>query len=454
MNHLVALLPTRGQVASIRTALVEFSFLRWAALPISDRRWTAPLSATAVGLGLFIGVGMSPGLNPSRGAIVQVPEALASSDTSDAGEAGADAPVPALGSPVASVTAPAAPGPVPGSSAPPPTTAPAPPPPSAPASPSTTTTTPTTTTTTEEAPTTPAEETEEAIVLKGTVIHVNPAAHSYGLTTGKGQLSAVHAKKLPDVGRKLEVEVRELANGTYAEHGKERLRGRATTAKFQGLVTYVDPLDGDYTVSRRGASILVRLDPATDAEAPTVGSLLTVGVEIAKVEVTAEAPIEPQPIEPQPIEPDPSPEPGEPPAKRAAPLIEIGPVTPPVLPDGCGARPPAPEAPETTLVERSRDGGSEFLGYSDFAGVVQGVCPEDGLLILGADDIGESGADLSFAVAEDAGIDLGVIQPGDVVNASATIDEGSLELDLTGISYEGGIDQADDATLTQGDQAG
>jgi hypothetical protein len=139
---------------------------------------------------------------------------------------------------------------------------------------------------------------------------------------------------------------------------------------------------------------------------------------------------------------------------RATPVIDLTPIVLPDLPQGCGTRPAAPDPPETTLVEHSRDSGSEFLGYSDFESIVQGVCPDLGVLILAADDAGESGADLAFAVSDDDGIDLVSIKPGDVVDASGTIADDSLDLELTGLSGEGGIDEADDADLAQGDQAG
>jgi hypothetical protein len=474
LNRLVALAPTRGQVASLRAAMVDFSFLRWAALPISDRRWTAPLSAIALGFGLFIGVGMSPGLNASHGTspIVQLAQSPEGVDGSHPGDAGDSDSPPALGSPVANAAAPPA-SPSAGPSVPPPAapTTTAPPPP-------TTTTPPPTTTTTDQTPAdTPPDNTDdEQIVLKGTVIHVNPEADSYGLTTEKGQLSAVHARKLPEVGAKLEVPVRELANGTYAEDGKETADGHATSAKFQGLVTYVDPVTGNYTVSRRGSSIFVRLDPAAASDPPAVGSLVTVDAAIAKVDTTVGAPTDPTPTDPAPTEPAPTepaptdPAPTDPTtttpttttpttsprpvARRATPVIDLAPIVLPDLPQGCGTRPRDPDPPENTLVERSRDSGSEFLGYSDFEGTVQGVCPDLGVLILSADDVGEAGADLAFAVPDDAGIDLDSIKPGDVIDASATIADDSLDLSLTGISGEGGIGEADDADLAQGDQAG
>ena len=36
------------------------TLLRWAALPVTDRRWAAPLCAIALGFGLFAGVAIGP----------------------------------------------------------------------------------------------------------------------------------------------------------------------------------------------------------------------------------------------------------------------------------------------------------------------------------------------------------------------------------------------------------
>ena len=60
-----------------RSSLVRFASFRWAALPITDRRWTAPMAAAALGFGIFAGVAIGPGTEGTRGAdgpiMVQVP---------------------------------------------------------------------------------------------------------------------------------------------------------------------------------------------------------------------------------------------------------------------------------------------------------------------------------------------------------------------------------------------
>ena len=57
----------RGSVRPDRRSLARFASLRWAALPIVDRRWTAPMSAVALGFGLFVGVAIGPGTEGSLG---------------------------------------------------------------------------------------------------------------------------------------------------------------------------------------------------------------------------------------------------------------------------------------------------------------------------------------------------------------------------------------------------
>ena len=51
----------RGPLRPDRASLARFASLRWAALPMIDRRWTAPMSAVALGFGLFVGVAIGPG---------------------------------------------------------------------------------------------------------------------------------------------------------------------------------------------------------------------------------------------------------------------------------------------------------------------------------------------------------------------------------------------------------
>jgi hypothetical protein len=450
LKALLGLLPTRAQAASLNSLFADWTNLHWASLPVIDRRWTVPLAATAVAMGLFIGVAIGPGIRSTVGAAQQAIQMPATEDAggAEAGAATADAGPPVLQAPVENTTSSASTASSTPTSTEPVLTSPPP-------APTTTTTTeapPTTTTTTPETtppPVLPPEEPEE-VVFKGTVMHVNEAAGSYVLTTGKGQMNAIHAKQLPAPGAQLEVPVRELANHTYAEDGKEDAAGSARQIKFQGLVTYSDPARGGYTVSRKGASVFVHPDPATQPSGapPGVGAQVTVTAKLTEApdeDDTAGGPPtgeQPPATEPPTAGPAQPPATIEPPASGSAKQAA-----------DCGTPPDPPEPAATILVEVSHTVDIEFLGYSDFEGIVQGVC-DDGSLLLSADDLRESAADLTMMPGADTGIDFDPIEPGDVVDASAVIDEETGELQLTGISSDAQIRGADDADLAQGDQAG
>ena len=118
---------------------------------------------------------------------------------------------------------------------------------------------------------------------------------------------------------------------------------------------------------------------------------------------------------------------------------------------GCGAVPPPPHPPKTSLTELSRVVQVASVDYSDFEGIVQGVCGRS--LVLSADDLRESAADIKLPLAKGSGIHLSSISPGDVVDATGTIHARTAALSLTGISSDEGIKRADDPDLKQGDQS-
>ena len=286
MRALRSLIPRRG-------ALAQLASLRWAALPITDRRWTLPMSAVALGFGLFIGVAIGPGISTTLGTspllVVTGPPASAPAHASStAGETGGGGGAPAPNGQVhpsqAAHPGPgigvAAPGPGPSAGFPVPSVTPvAPTPPSTTYPTSTTSTTETETETTSdetEPSSSPPDDTSSDLVVKGTVIHVNPLASSYVLSSRSGQMNAIHARRLPRAGAKLEVPVRELANGTYAEDGDVKRAGSAKSALFQGIVTFADPTTGAYTVSGKGVSVLVHADSDESPSPPRVGARLAV----------------------------------------------------------------------------------------------------------------------------------------------------------------------------------
>jgi hypothetical protein len=447
MRALRSLIPRRG-------ALAQLASLRWAALPVTNRRWTLPMSAIALGLGLFIGVAIGPGISTTLGTspllVVTGPPASAPAHASSAaggtgGSGGAPEPNGQVGPsqpahPGAGIGV-AAPGPAPSAGFPVPSVTPVAPTSIPPASIPPTSIPPTATTSTEtdtssdetESSSVPPDDTSSDLVVKGTVIHVNPLASSYVVSSRGGQMNAIHARQLPRAGAKLEVPVRKLANGTYAEDGDVKRAGSAKSALFRGIVTFADPTTGAYSVSSKGVSLLVHANSDESPSPPRVGARLAVTARLGPPpDDTANAP--PPPATPTPAPPTtPSP---TPPAGRPA---------------GCGAVPPPPHPPKTSLTELSRVVQVASVDYSHFEGIVQGVCGRK--LVLSADDLRESAADIELPLAKGSGIALSSISPGDVVDASGTIHARTAALSLTGISSDDGIKGADDSDLRQGDQS-
>lgn len=248
---------------------------RGAALVVTNRRWGATLSASALGFGLFAGVAIGPGTPGSLATaplrLVETPSLVA--DAGDAGApAGKSAPSTSLASaapePIGEEPAPleafSSAVPFEGESEASPTAGNDPKP--APA-----------------APEEPADP--ESTQLRGTVVHANPAAGSYALAIEGGELVPVHARKLPAPGAKLSLTARRLANGTFAEEGKPERGGTAKQAGFRGVVTFVDPdpLAPAYTLSGRGASLFVRVPPDPTGVVPplpVLGSYQTATVAV------------------------------------------------------------------------------------------------------------------------------------------------------------------------------
>jgi len=359
-------------------------FLRATALVVTDRRWAATLSATALGFGLFVGVAIGPGADGTvaSGAqqIVMPSSAWGTSEGEDGEGGGAE---PALAGPAGGSGAgeeeafsslPASEPFVPLESEPPP------PPAEEPAS--------------EKAPSASKEEEPkgpETTELKGAVVHANPAAGSYALVIGGGELVPVHASKLPQPGAKLTVEGLQLENGTFAETDPPVRSGRATQASFEGTITFVDPDPAApaYTVSGRGSSLQIEVPPDPTGAVP---SLPVLG---ARVTVTAA--IEPEgSLLQQKIE------------------IEVG----------------------------------EPSVYLDLSGIYGGLHPETGQLLLSADDTRASEADLALVVSPR--IDTEKLRQGDSYLATAEVGpEGSLT--LVGIAGDEQRKGADDPKAAQGD---
>ncbi len=258
--------------------------------------------------------------------------------------------------------------------------------------------------------------------LTGTVVHQNPVAGSYSISAGAG-LSAIHTTKaLPSLGTQVKVPIRVLANGTYAEEAKRQVKGTAPIATFTGVVT--DSRDGlapgapdVYTVSARGASVLVLAPDATGTTAsPFVGTLITTTVEFR----TAHATVFP---------------PGAP----------LGP---------CGAPAPAfpnpPLFPGKQLWQTSATTVPTPVTTTVIETVVQKTCTAPGRAVLSTDDIRYGQGDVDLLTA--AGIDPTKLVPGQALMASVTI-AGNTLTEVTGTASDQGIKGADSDANSQGNLA-
>lgn len=260
--------------------------LRGASLVVTDRRWAPPLSAAALGFGIFAGVAIGPGAAGTLATGAQQIIELPSSGGGEGQSGGGGGPVasteslPPLelgeeGGEEAIPSVPLAPEPVePLPPAPEPATKPAP------------------------APQGEEETEEESQSLKGTVVHASPAAGSYTLAV-KGELVSVHAPKLPVPGTKLSGSFTRLANDTFvAADDPKAEKASATEATFRGVVTYADP-DPDapaYTLSGRGSSLLIHVTPYPTGAAPSLPPIGT----YATVTATLDSGLVQKKIEPEP----------------------------------------------------------------------------------------------------------------------------------------------------------
>jgi hypothetical protein len=384
--------------------------LRAVSLVVTDRRWAAPLSAMALGFGLFLGVAIGPGapgsLATGAGSIIAVAtpggedEPAPVEDTSDFEPTGFESEAEApLAEPEPFEEVPLAePEPL----------EPAPVEPFA----------------EEETPAEPPAEEEfeeegELQRLEGTVVHANPAAGSYTMAIVGGELVSIHAPKLPLPGEKLTAEVEPLANNTFGEEERER-SGTAKTTTIRGVVTHVDTdaADPTYTLSGRGSSILVHVPSSPAPQLPSLGAYATVGVGIEKSQ-----------SEETPPEPD---------ATTLAPSTECAPDP---------ALKPAP-APKRIVVQRKLQTEPEPATYVDLAGVISAVCPTTKQLSISADDLRVSENDLLLTVPD--GIETSRLEVGESVVITATVEEDG-SLDLAGLASDEGRKGAEATASALGD---
>lgn len=356
------------------------TLLRWAALPVTDRRWAAPLCAVALGFGLFAGVAIGPSaagtLATAPFQVIEVASpADSGEDVEEEPEAGEEEEPLLAGSGSSGF----------GEEAESSSFAPVAPVEEAAFEP------------VEEKPTKAAEPAQgkepaqpaEKQELAGTVVHVNLAAGSYTVAETGGVMSAVHAGKPPAPGAEIEVPIRALANGTLAEAGTRQRTGAATEADIAGIVSFVnaDPLAPSYTVSNRGTSVLVHVQPDPSGALPLLPALGAYGT--------------------------------------ATVAIEVG-----------------------VLWQRELSAGGTPFPHVELEGIVAAVEAETARLLISADGVRESGLDVALAVPVE--IDASMLVPGDSVLASADIGaDGSLS--LAGLASDERLKGAEDTKATQGD---
>lgn len=394
-------------------------------LAVTSRRWSAPLLASALGMGLFVGVAFGPALDTIGASGSQViavqgtPPPTATADATpptDQGLGGGGSASGGGGTTSASSstdavdTATTTP-----YSAPVPTTEPVP------------TEEPVEEPTDEGGSTDPGTDGDTGgdFTLAGTVVQVNPVAGTYALAV-RGELYGVHAKDLPAPGDQVEAPLIALLNGAYAEDGERTTSGTTKSGTLNGFVTWVSA-EGEppaYVVSAKGASIPIEVLAEGDAELPEVGEFVSVETTIDELEKGAGRR-------------------GADDADRQAEGTPEG---------SCVREEPAEEAePRARLVQKEIEPTGDEFTYFDLSGTVQAICPEAGEILLSADDLRQTGADLTLAVPKEIDVaDLEVDQP---VLATAELGEDG-SLTLAGIASNEGIDEADDADLLQGDLAG
>jgi hypothetical protein len=281
-------------------------------------------------------------------------------------------------------------------------------------------------------------------------VHVNPAARSYAITRGSSQLAPIHSARLPEPGAKLKVPLRLLANQTYRElDGRVKL-GRAENVRFAGNVTFTGTVPGEsrddpavrvYTVSSRGVSVLVRMPEDPDLKPPAPGDSVIVDAELVPA---PGAPAAPAPAE----RGRQSPSSGGAAPKRGATAAAAGVCATPSGPQ------PDPGVESEVVLRQTKLERAEgiSLKHSDLEGVVQGCVDED-TLVISADDVRESGQDLSLDVAPGSGIDLDQLRVGQSITATGERDEGEPFTRISGLSSDQGVDGANDPGTAQGDQA-
>jgi Domain of unknown function (DUF5666) len=232
-----------------------------------------------------------------------------------------------------------------------------------------------------------------AATLSWTVVHKNQRAQSFVLAGRGGTLSAVHAKRMPAIGRKVSATARRLRNGTWVAT-RIKVGKTAKRVRVRGTVTYVNTRRNTFVVSARGVSLLVHRHGAKRHSAHAASAAGTHVGDIVTVEGT-------------------------------------------------------PNGGSLTASQVQSDGHD--LNGLDLEGVVQAVDTPNSTLTISADDSEQSGATLTVHVP--FAFNLGLFQPGQSVELIVSPDpDGSYTLEQS--SNDSGSHHADNGLEEQGNGHG
>jgi hypothetical protein len=257
-----------------------------------------------------------------------------------------------------------------------------------------------------------------AQTLAGTVVHHDGRAHSFVVAERNGHLAAVHASKLPAVGRVVRVNVTRLHNGTFAAHAIH-LGAHVAHVHLRGVVTYVDHRRHGLVISARGVSLLVR----------THGARFVKG---RGAHAAADTPA------PQPVPPTSGEEGGTTAPPTPAPAPPAGTPVPGTKVD-VQAQVPGSGTPVAQTV--TNDGKAFSINLE---GTILDVDPAHHTVTISAEDDSFGGGKITISVPDSIDLTVLSIFAGQQVDLAALLSGSDGSLSLGGLADDGSDSQADD----------
>jgi hypothetical protein len=124
-----------------------------------------------------------------------------------------------------------------------------------------------------------------AATLRGTVVHKNRSAHKVVLATTSGRLAVVKTTRSVRIGRVVRVTGTHLRSGAWSARSI-RTVGRSRHARLRGVVTYASRGKRAFTISTRGASVLVHQKSLRGRTARAAGDTMPTSGEQVAVDTT------------------------------------------------------------------------------------------------------------------------------------------------------------------------